>query len=365
MVDFNLATTPTRQTGAVEQVIRQNMQARHQLAFLEIYTPQNPEIDAVIQSTRQGLIDWSRLRQKIFLLKQDEQQLVLPDGIATSEEAIVQGLRADLNQAEQLMAQQAEQLFNESLQTSRQTIFLTLFIVGTSFFVGGLWLALLLNYLRQRNSRKDKLAFEARRREVLLNLPGYADELDEVGFLQRGQEFAEALTGSKIAFIHFVNDDEQTIELVAWSKATLEHYCHDAFDNHYPVEQAGIWADALRQRQAVVINDYANHKNKKGLPEGHAYIERLISVPVIDENRVVMLTGVGNKSTPYTRQDVETVQLISNEIWRIARSKRLFTELTKSEERYRQAQAIAQIGHWELDIPTQKLFWSPEVYELM
>ena len=104
MVDFNLATTPMRQSGAVEQVIRQNMQARHQLAFLEIYTPQNPEIDAVIQSTRQGLIDWSRLRQKIFLLKQDEQQLVLPDGIATSEEAIVKGLRADLNQAEQLMA---------------------------------------------------------------------------------------------------------------------------------------------------------------------------------------------------------------------------------------------------------------------
>ncbi len=131
------------------------------------------------------------------------------------------------------------------------------------------------------------------------------------------------------------------------------------------MEQAGIWADALRQRQPVVINDYATHQGKKGLPEGHAHLERLISVPVIDNGKVVMLTGVGNKVTPYTDQDVETVQLISNEIWRITQSHRLYEQLNISERRYRQAQSIAHIGHWELDLKSNNFYWSPEVFEIV
>lgn len=228
-------------------------------------------------------------------------------------------------------------------------------------FIGVLWLTYLLKKDRQT---KAQLAFQARRSDVLLELPQYADRLSEVEFLQRGQEFAEELTKSKIAFIHFVNDDEQTIELVAWSRATLANYCRVVAASHYPVEEAGIWADALRLRRPVLINDYATHQGKKGLPEGHAYLARLISVPVIDDGKVVMLTGVGNKDVFYTDQDVETVQLISNEIWRIARSRRLVKKLTESENRYRLAQAIAKIGNWELDYATNVLFWSPEVFNL-
>jgi diguanylate cyclase (GGDEF)-like protein len=127
--------------------------------------------------------------------------------------------------------------------------------------------------------------------------------------------------------VHVVNDDEQTIELVAWSRRTLEHYCHAVSDTHYPVAQAGIWADALRQRQPVVFNDYEQYPHKRGLPEGHAVLHRLISVPVIDKGQVVMLTGVGNKATDYTDLDVETIQLLSNEMWRIVRVRRTVSAL--------------------------------------
>jgi two-component system sensor histidine kinase/response regulator len=232
--------------------------------------------------------------------------------------------------------------------------------VGITFF----WIAWLTYLLKQDRHSQKQLAFQARRSNVLLELPQYADRLGEVEFLQRGQELAEELTDSKIAFIHFVNDDEQTIELVAWSRATLAHYCRAVADTHYPVEQAGIWADALRLRHPVVINDYATHQNKKGLLEGHAHLERLISVPVMEDGKVVMLTGAGNKNVLYTDQDVETVQLISNEIWRIARSRRLLKQLTESEHRYRLGQAIAKIGNWELDFATNLIFWSPEVFDL-
>lgn len=174
--------------------------------------------------------------------------------------------------------------------------------------------------------------------------------MSEADFMQHGLEQAEQLTGSQIAFIHFVNDDQQTIELVTWSRATLEHYCHAAFDNHYPISQAGIWADALRQRMPVVFNDYANAADKHGLPDGHAHIERLISVPVIDGGLVRMIAGVGNKLETYSDHDVETVRLVANTVWRIVRQRRADAALKASEARYRAVDQSANDAMVTIDI---------------
>ncbi|MDG4554369.1 MAG: PAS domain S-box protein [Candidatus Competibacter sp.] len=194
-------------------------------------------------------------------------------------------------------------------------------------------------FIRDITARKraeELLALQACRAAVLLELPRAGEELDEVAFMQRGLELTEDLTGSRIAFIHFVNGDEETIELVTWSRRTLQYYCHAVHDTHYPVSQAGIWADALRRRRAVILNDYAVYPDKRGLPEGHAELSRVLSVPVIENGKVVMLAGVGNKTTDYTELDVETVQLICNEIWRIAQRRRGEAQLRKL------AQAVEQ-----------------------
>ena len=177
--------------------------------------------------------------------------------------------------------------------------------------------------ISQRIEGEQKLLLLAKRSQALLELPGKSEQLSEADFMQFGMELAEDLTGSQIAFVHFVNQDEESIELAAWSRRTLEHYCHAAFEKHYPVSQAGIWADALRSRQPVVFNDYPHYAHKRGLPEGHSELTRLLSLPVIENGKVVMLTGVGNKATDYAELDVETVQLISNDIWRIVQRQRL------------------------------------------
>lgn len=174
---------------------------------------------------------------------------------------------------------------------------------------------------------EEQISLVARRTQALLELPRAAETLDETAFMQRGQELAEDLTGSRIAFIHFVNDDAETIELVTWSRRTLSSYCTAAHDRHYPISSAGIWADAFRKRTPVIFNDYPAYEHKRGLPDGHAELQRLISTPVMEHGRVVMLTGVGNKETPYTAFDVETVQLISNEIWHAVQRHRTLARL--------------------------------------
>ena len=219
----------------------------------------------------------------------------------------------------------------------------------------------------------------ARRTEALLTLTEAVETMKEAEFMSSGLELAEDLTGSCISFIHFINDDEKTIELVTWSRRTLEEYCHAAFDRHYPVEKAGIWADALRQRRPVVVNDYATHPVKHGLPEGHSELTRLVSVPVIEDGKVVMLAGVGNKKTEYNEWDIDTVRLIANQIWSLVQRRRGLAALSASEQRLRQlieaspvpfaintgdgainyvnAAFTRAFGYTAADIPTLETWW--------
>jgi len=156
---------------------------------------------------------------------------------------------------------------------------------------------------------------------VLLQINELGGLLAERDFLTRGLEMAEKLTHSEIGFLHFVNEDQKTLELVTWSSGALLG-CTAAYDQHYPVDQAGIWADCVRQRKAVMFNDYASYTARRGLPQGHAPLERLISVPVIEDDAVRMIVGVGNKRADYTDRDVDALSLIGNDLWRITRRAR-------------------------------------------
>ena len=66
----------------------------------------------------------------------------------------------------------------------------------------------------------------------------------------------EFLTGSMIGYFHFLEADQKTLRLQAWSTNTIQNMCSITnTDTHYAVDQAGVWADCVRQRQPVVHND--------------------------------------------------------------------------------------------------------------
>lgn len=166
------------------------------------------------------------------------------------------------------------------------------------------------------------IQLQARRSSAMLDLPKVSDQLDERDFMQHALDLIEQMTESEISFMHFVNMDENSIELAAWSHNTRENYCTAQYNSHYPISEAGLWADSARLQRPVVINDYGNASNKRGMPEGHSDLTRLINVPVIEEGHIRMVTGAGNKKAPYTDSDIETIQLVSNEVWRIVSHKR-------------------------------------------
>jgi signal transduction histidine kinase len=192
---------------------------------------------------------------------------------------------------------------------------------------------------------------------ALLRINELGGKLPENEFLKEGLELAEILTHSAMGFLHFVNDDQETLELITWISSALRG-CQTAFDAQYPISSAGIWADCFRQRKPVVFNDYAAYDHKKGLPQGHTVLHRLISVPVMEGEQVRMMIGVGNKLTDYDTANVEALRLIGNDLWRIAsrartqrslkhRVEELVTvnqELTQTQLKLVQSEKMASIG---------------------
>jgi signal transduction histidine kinase len=169
------------------------------------------------------------------------------------------------------------------------------------------------------------------RAEALLRINEMGSRLPETEFLTAGLELAEKITHSKMGFLHFVNEDQETLELVAWTSAALKG-CTAAFDSHYPVSEAGIWADCLRTKSPAIFNDYPTYAAKKGLPDGHVPLARLISVPIIEHGKVRLMLGVGNKDTHYDDFDTETLLLLGNDLWRIARRLRVEASLVQRVE---------------------------------
>ncbi len=171
---------------------------------------------------------------------------------------------------------------------------------------------------------------------VRLRLMQYAVDHSMDELMQLTLDEVEALTGSTISFFHFLDSDQEQLSLQAWSTNTLKSMCKaEGKGSHYPVEEAGIWADCIRQRQPVIHNDYASLPYRKGTPEGHAAIIRELTVPIQRDGRIVAILGIGNKPQDYISSDVELVSSIADFAWDTIERKQSEDALRESEQKFR------------------------------
>lgn len=132
-----------------------------------------------------------------------------------------------------------------------------------------------------------------------------------------------AITNSPIGFYHFVEPDQQTLSLQAWSTRTLQEYCQaEGKGMHFDVDQAGIWMDCIRQKQPVIHNDYVSIAYRNGLPQGHAELTRELVVPILRNGLIVAVLGVGNKGQEYGQRDIDIITNFADIAWELVVRKR-------------------------------------------
>ena len=175
--------------------------------------------------------------------------------------------------------------------------------------------AMLQGEIEQRKHTEQLLRLEEARLEALVHVnninEGSVDDICHF-ILEQGI----ALTNSKIGFIGFLSEDESVYTLHAVPKAMASQCDVAGNPMHRPVSSAGIWADAIKRRKTLFVNNYRKAlPGKKGLPSGHVPLRRFMIVPLLEDKRVVVVAGLGNKASNYDSSDERQMNLLLAGMW--------------------------------------------------
>lgn len=183
-----------------------------------------------------------------------------------------------------------------------------------------------------RKKAEESLRLDESRLEALLELSRMTDASLEA-IRDFAIEKAVQLTKSEIGYIAFINKDETVFIISSCSKKVREQCPESKKTMVYPVEKAGLWAEGIRQRRPVIINDYAAPDPlKKGYPENHIPIIRYMSVPLFEGERIALLALVGNKADEYDESDVRQITLMMEGMWRMIHHKEAEESLHRLNE---------------------------------
>jgi PAS domain S-box-containing protein len=143
------------------------------------------------------------------------------------------------------------------------------------------------------------------------------------------------MTQSKFAFYGFVNFDESILTIYSWSKDAMKECGIIEKPIEYKIATAGIWAEAIRRRQVLVLNDYQKeHIWKRGLPDGHVPLMRILVAPVFGQGRIVALVAVANKDAEYNNEDVMQLEAFAGGVQMIFDQRKMEAMVRESEKKY-------------------------------
>ncbi|MBC9783160.1 PAS domain S-box protein [Heliobacterium chlorum] len=148
------------------------------------------------------------------------------------------------------------------------------------------------------------------------------------------------LTGSEIGYIGFVNDAESAMQTFSWS-IDAKTCAIPSKTRFHSIETGGIWTEVIRERRALIINDYKAYCTQKALPEGHENLKKVLSVPIFEEDKIVMLVVVANKTGEYDGCDIDFLNVLVGGMWEVLKRKKAEKELRLSEERFSKAFAMS------------------------
>ena len=167
--------------------------------------------------------------------------------------------------------------------------------------------------LHQANIAREH---QAARALALLQLPKLSETRNEADFMEHALGMLSRLTGSDVAFIHFVHAEQKLMELAAASEAS------SVIGQRSDLPLTGAWSLSMAQG-----NCFQTYGDLLALPEGIWPVEaravpQFMSVPVLDNGQLVMLVGLGHKLAPYTDLQTETAQLVATDMWQLVQRRR-------------------------------------------
>jgi len=199
--------------------------------------------------------------------------------------------------------------------------------------------------ISERKSAEDALRLDEARLEALLELSQRAKsssrEIAEF-VLEQGIR----LTKSQVGFLGFLDESEEIFTFQASSRTLAGQCTVSSKLIHLPVAEAGLWAEAIRERKPVIINDYkSSDPPGRGYPQGHIPVDRLMGVPVIEGPHIVAVMVVANKEDDYDQSDVRQLRLHMDGMWKVVQRQRTEQSLRQAESLAAMGRALSSVAH--------------------
>lgn len=212
-----------------------------------------------------------------------------------------------------------------------------------------------------RRQMEETLHRNAERLRSLVGILQYQAP-NEQALLDFALQEATTLTGSQFGYIYLYDEDAQQFVLNSWSKEVMAACTIQDPQTCYELDKTGIWGEAVRQRQPLILNDFAAaHPLKQGYPEGHAPLHKYMTLPVFSAERIVAVVGVANKADDYDETDLLQLTLLMDAVWKVVERNRTQEALWQSKTLLDAAGRMARFGGWRVNLATNKVTWSDQV----
>ncbi len=208
-------------------------------------------------------------------------------------------------------------------------------IIAFAFLYRALFIETIKHPYQSLKQSEEKISFDNKLKTMLLELQEREDLEKENDYLQRSLAYAKSMTNSSIAFLYTVENEKNAVRLLAFSDDTRNLAEIDAEKDLLPLEDAGAWADGVRQAKPILLNEITDSQTCIGLKQTQGVVERILTVPVLEGNQVKIILGVANKAEHFVEQDSKALQVIATTLWSMLKQGRkdaVINQLTEALE---------------------------------
>jgi PAS domain S-box-containing protein len=193
---------------------------------------------------------------------------------------------------------------------------------------------------------------------------------------------------------------------ISWNSATEDFFQNSAPSGLSFFNNNTLFGQTVTKGEVVIANQPKEHPKSGGLPDGHPPLNHYLGLPIYCNNELVGMAGISNRPDGYNQELVDDlfflmnflgfliksyqkdrerkffeskIQIQSKELSskvkalissekklkeEIARREQVENQLIDRESNLEEAQRIACIGSWTLDIASGNLEWSEELFNM-
>ncbi|MDW7733062.1 MAG: PAS domain-containing protein, partial [Methanolobus sp.] len=163
------------------------------------------------------------------------------------------------------------------------------------------------------------------------------------------------LTGSKLGYLEFLNEDDSVLEMYQWSHEDMNIVPRNDEPFIHPIRSNGIWGEAIRERKPVIVNKhYVSDSDGSVYSRSSVTLLRHVTIPIFESEQVVAVVSVANKDSDYDESDVRQITLLMEGMWKLIQYKHTSDVLIEALKMRRVLESIMSSS------PAVVFLWRPE-----